>query len=165
MKSKRVIVRPKRMFRFGLACACSMLLMIVTSSCVSNDIPQSATSLASTGNLPVVSATSKPSKTIEQVTQNWRGSQHLDDIHLSKGLSCQNCHTIWPPKGAPANSDCIDCHAASFPASVSGPRPRGSTPHRSHRGELNCFQCHHSHEASVLYCNKCHPEMKYPGLK
>ena len=38
-------------------------------------------------------------------------------------------------------------------ATTANERPN---PHASHRGEVDCAECHHVHKASVTQCNQCH---------
>ncbi|CAG0942951.1 Fumarate reductase flavoprotein subunit [Anaerolineae bacterium] len=115
---------------------------------------QSTLAVVVSASRPTATATLVP-KTIEQVTQGWSNTRYMDYAHLSRGMTCQTCHTTWSPTDArPANSTCIDCHPDSVPAA--GVRRRGSTPHNAHIGVLNCFQCHHSHRSFELYCTRCH---------
>jgi hypothetical protein len=93
------------------------------------------------------------------------GPAFLTDRHTAEGMGCMGCHdTDTPGKGAFAETDtCLKCHEGSYDKLAElngslGPR----NPHDAHVGQLDCINCHHSHEASELYCEQCHSDL---GLK
>lgn len=165
-ETKWVIGSSKRTLRMGQVYVCSTVILLEMTACASSVAPMARSAFVPTKSDGALSATAaKPTKTISEVLQTADGSNLLDSVHLSKGLVCRDCHTLWPPSRIVSNSDCIACHTASFPTTTGASKRRASTPHRAHVGDLNCNQCHHAHEPSELFCNKCHTDMNYPDFK
>ena len=83
------------------------------------------------------------------------GRGHLIDKHAAKGVSCGQCHAQGASK-PPSTETCLACHGRTYEklaAMTGNDRPN---PHSSHRGEVDCAECHHVHKASVTSCNQCH---------
>ncbi len=85
----------------------------------------------------------------------------FEDIHLSAGMGCMDCHSAsevmgdgtfyvsMRQKGA-VNADCMNCHKEGGEAPVFNKKIK---PHKVHHGKLDCSACHVS--ASVS-CYNCH---------
>lgn len=79
--------------------------------------------------------------------------------HMDNGLKCVDCHGTDKPDSPAKTSACKSCHE-------NGPDVKIETTlndqkyvlpvHNAHTGSLRCTLCHRVHEASTLYCNKCH---------
>jgi hypothetical protein len=81
--------------------------------------------------------------------------QLLGDRHKAAGIACAGCHKETPPHVPVPTAVCMTCHGtyAAIAAKTANDTPN---PHASHKGDLPCESCHHSHKASVDYCAQCH---------
>lgn len=121
-------------------------------------VAQPTQTLFATSVPPKNTATPRPTKTLQEVTQGWANTRYLDYAHLSRGMTCATCHGTNTPTTLTTMQTCIDCHPTAVPTVVVS--RRDSTPHNAHIGSLNCFQCHHAHNPFELYCNRCHSSMQ-----
>ena len=85
------------------------------------------------------------------------GSGHgfLIDKHAGKGIACGKCHT-QNTNTPPTTKMCLACHGGTYEKLAAITANDKPNPHGSHRGEVNCAECHHIHKASVTLCNQCH---------
>jgi len=115
-------------------------------------------------SLPVFAASAAPSKNSDDA---------LAKKHSAAGLTCKQCHTAGIPAKNVANKNdfpriatkeaCLKCHG-NYKEIATGTTnyQKPFNPHYSHYGELECYQCHHVHQTSELFCNSCHTDMKIP---
>jgi fumarate reductase flavoprotein subunit len=85
------------------------------------------------------------------------GADHgfLIDKHVAARISCAQCHaqsTATPPPTA----TCLSCHGGTYAKLAAMTAKDAPNPHASHRGDVDCAECHHVHKASVTLCNQCH---------
>ena len=80
----------------------------------------------------------------------------LAEMHVSKGLTCKNCHVAGKPKPVPM-AKCVSCHDTKTLAKRTE-NVKPANPHNSrHYGtEADCNLCHHQHVPSEIKCNECH---------
>lgn len=81
---------------------------------------------------------------------------HLADRHLQRGVTCPQCHGEAAPSKAPSMDHCLNCHGGSYEALARTTADKTPNPHYTHVGDKECDVCHKGHEASVLFCNRCH---------
>jgi RecJ-like exonuclease len=83
------------------------------------------------------------------------GHGFLIDKHVTKGISCAQCHAqnMATP---PTTATCLGCHGGTYEKLAATTAKDQPNPHASHRGDLDCAECHHVHKASVTLCNQCH---------
>jgi len=86
---------------------------------------------------------------------SWATSDFLDNKHAKKNLNCMPCHESSFPDWAPTMDECFTCHVSYEHVSMLT-KDVEPNPHLSHYVDLRCTVCHKSHEASKLYCDKCH---------
>jgi fumarate reductase flavoprotein subunit len=127
--------------------------------------PRTQVTLAPTSVVVTPTLTMTEEKTIEQVTRSWPNSPYLDHAHMSKGLECQACHSVWLPQEIPSMNVCLSCHGNSYPALASKTNKLEPNPHMSHNGEIECISCHHAHKPFEYYCKICHTEIKTERFK
>lgn len=134
-----------------LALAATGSAVVLVASCAGPS-PTPARALTPTA-LPT--ATPRPVRTVEQVTQALPTSEFLDARHAARKVVCAACHA-QTPQAAPAKEVCLGCHGGSYTAL--GDKTAGGkfNPHRSHNGDLACTECHRMHEPFHLYCQDCH---------
>jgi fumarate reductase flavoprotein subunit len=86
-------------------------------------------------------------------------NKQLRGKHLENEIACVDCHGTENPKKMAKTSACKSCHD-SGPDVIINDTVDGieyNLPvHKAHTGPLRCSLCHKVHEASELYCNKCH---------
>jgi fumarate reductase flavoprotein subunit len=93
---------------------------------------------------------------------SWGSSDYLDHKHANNGTDCRSCHEADFPDTRASMDQCLNCHSSyeQLAELTSGLEPN---PHSSHYEDLRCTVCHKAHQASELYCNKCHEfEMTVP---
>jgi fumarate reductase flavoprotein subunit len=83
------------------------------------------------------------------------GHGFLIDKHVGAGLACNSCHSESPPSKQPDSAVCMTCHG-SYPQIAAKTATDEPNPHASHLGDIPCTNCHHIHQASVIYCSQCH---------
>lgn len=98
--------------------------------------------------------------------------------HYNMGVSCQTCHqrTLGESLGEVVNytignyyyplpqtelsmEKCFACHESYeklMPPLRTEITKEDRNPHAGHWGELECSECHHAHQDSVIYCEQCH---------
>ena len=93
---------------------------------------------------------------------SWATSDYLDNKHAEKNINCRPCHDSSFPDWAPTMDECLTCHV-SYEHISELTKDVEPNPHLSHYIDLRCTVCHKSHEASKLYCDKCHKfDLKVP---
>ena len=102
----------------------------------------------------------------------------LAHVHYGMGVSCQKCHQrtlgesiVEVGKYLGGNNDsslpmsevtmdkCFACHESYeklIPPISTRVTLKDRNPHTGHWGELECSECHNSHQDSVVYCDECH---------
>ncbi len=96
---------------------------------------------------------------VAAITKAIATSPYLDGKHAAKDMQCATCHTAMPPKEAPANQTCLQCHFGSYTALADKTKSVSPNPHKSHEGEIPCADCHRGHEAFFFKCGApCHTE-------
>jgi len=83
------------------------------------------------------------------------GHGFLIDKHAAKGVSCAQCHT-QSTATPPTTATCLSCHGGTYEKLAAMTQKDEPNPHASHRGDVDCAECHHVHKASVTLCNQCH---------
>jgi len=83
------------------------------------------------------------------------GHGFLIDKHVTKGVSCAQCHTNSTAT-PPTMATCLSCHGGTYEKLAAITVKDQPNPHASHRGDVDCAECHHVHKASVTLCNQCH---------
>jgi hypothetical protein len=94
--------------------------------------------------------------------RSWAASEYLDFRHNRHKVTCQPCHGTYSPEKRASKAQCLTCHESyeHVAALTANLEPN---PHESHYGKIRCTLCHKAHEASELYCNKCHDfELQMP---
>ncbi len=136
----------------------SVCLLLLASACASPTPKPTPTPdlLARLDAMPT--ATPKPRKTVAEVQQALSKSPYMDSKHISKGLTCQSCHTPFPPQGVPDSKVCLSCHGGTYSDLAAKTSKLDPNPHKSHLGEEPCTSCHYSHEPFVYLCHTCHNE-------
>lgn len=82
-------------------------------------------------------------------------SQEFRQRHGQFGVACATCHGTDFSAGVPV-ATCLACHG-SYEVLAERSRHVVPNPHAPHHlGEVRCGQCHREHQASVLFCNRCH---------
>lgn len=90
------------------------------------------------------------------------GKGFLIDKHAAAGVTCAKCHVESTAK-PPAMATCLSCHGGTYAKLAAQTAQDQPNPHESHRGEVDCAECHHVHKVSVTKCNECHTyDMKTP---
>ncbi len=144
--------------RMWIVLVCSIVVLVLVSACASPTPKPTPTLTLDEQIAAFPTLTPIAVKNVEQVTKSWHTSQFMDNKHLSKGLSCNVCHTAMPPQGAPKSEVCLGCHGASYEAMAEKTSKLTPNPHKSHLGEPLCADCHYSHEPFVFKCRECHFE-------
>jgi len=83
------------------------------------------------------------------------GHGFLIDSHVKAGVSCAQCHT-QNTATPPTTQTCLTCHGGTYAKLAATTEKDLPNPHASHRGDVDCAECHHVHKASVTLCNQCH---------
>jgi len=83
------------------------------------------------------------------------GHGFLIDKHVAAKVTCAQCHTQTTAT-PPTTATCLSCHGGSYDKLAAMTAKDEPNPHQSHRGEVDCAECHHVHTASVTLCNQCH---------
>jgi len=83
------------------------------------------------------------------------GHGFLIDKHVAAGISCAQCHT-QSTATPPTTATCLSCHGGAYDKLAAMTVKDEPNPHASHRGDVDCAECHHVHKASVTLCNQCH---------
>jgi hypothetical protein len=108
-----------------------------------------ASALAGLAQLAVLSAFAQAS------SAPGAGHGFLIDKHVAASMSCAQCHmpnTASPPTTA----TCLSCHGGTYEKLAAVTAKDEPNPHASHRGDVDCAECHHVHKVSVTLCNQCH---------
>lgn len=83
------------------------------------------------------------------------GAKMGADRHVSRGVTCQNCHGNDMSKPAyPDRNTCFQCHEEKGLINKTKnlkPTNPHSAPHNN-----ECTLCHMQHEKPVNYCETCH---------
>lgn len=82
-------------------------------------------------------------------------------LHLSKGLTCGNCHKESAPQedSTVDNDKCLACHGSYEElAKKTQKAEKPDNPHSSHQGKLECNRCHSGHSKTKSYCLECHSD-------
>lgn len=115
---------------------------------------------------------------MEHNVQSYLTSNNLDSMHRQAGVQCKECHD-YPvdaeimggiryvtntyevtddgriPKQEYTDEMCLQCHI-SDEYLVNATDFLYYNPHLSHWGELECRECHFSHEPQYNLCAECH---------
>jgi len=83
------------------------------------------------------------------------GHGFLIDKHVAAGVSCAQCHT-QNTATPPTMATCLSCHGGTYEKLATLTAKDEPNPHASHRGSVDCAECHHVHKVSVTLCNQCH---------
>lgn len=82
-------------------------------------------------------------------------AQELKGKHKENSIACVDCHKTETPDSPADVEACVECHGTQEDmAKVTEKLP--INPHDSHLGEIDCTECHKTHEPSVIFCNQCH---------
>jgi hypothetical protein len=93
---------------------------------------------------------------------SWGSSDYLDHKHADNGTDCRSCHEADFPDTRGSMDQCLSCHI-SYEHLAELSSGLEANPHNSHYEDLRCTVCHKAHQASELYCNKCHEfELEVP---
>jgi hypothetical protein len=112
---------------------------------------------------------------IKSHVESYLNGRTLDNVHKQASVGCKDCHvdyTLWKEiksayryisgndetvlfKRKFPQTMCTRCHISiEYLAVKTDFLPRN--PHESHFPELECGQCHRSHEKQIDYCSRCH---------
>lgn len=81
--------------------------------------------------------------------------KEVKGTHGKLGVSCTACHGDKSPPLTPEIAACLACHK-SYPEVAARTNALKPNPHDSHKGEVECSDCHSTHGTSRLMCNDCH---------
>jgi fumarate reductase flavoprotein subunit len=89
------------------------------------------------------------------------GKTLLADLHKAAYVECTDCHgkgkaVVVDDGEKQVNFNCVVCHGDLAKVAEKGKEKGHVNAHSSHLGQINCTACHHGHERSEAYCNKCH---------
>jgi hypothetical protein len=83
--------------------------------------------------------------------RSWGTSSFEDHKHALKKVDCLGCHGEPFPTNDVPMANCLKCHGSfeklAQKAPIHGP---------THRGPLECRECHKAHAKSVSMCTQCH---------
>jgi hypothetical protein len=85
------------------------------------------------------------------------------DRHKALKIACAGCHGEDAPKKAAPAETCKKCHQ-SIEAVAEKTKNLKPNPHKNHITEgmdVACTQCHGSHKADDIICERCHSGMKF----
>jgi hypothetical protein len=104
---------------------------------------------------------------------SWHDSNLLAKKHADAGVKCHDCHEPSvsqqtsegikyitgdfekPLKQRQFSKDnCLKCH--DYNDVTAKTNFSGINPHKSHKGELECYTCHSMHRQSTVLCAQCH---------
>lgn len=70
-------------------------------------------------------------------------------------FQCAQCHSASVSQ-MPQTKDCLGCHGSES-AVAERTAKLSPNPHDSHRGSVDCTECHRAHDKqNILMCNDCH---------
>jgi len=92
---------------------------------------------------------------LAQTSAPGAGHGFLIDKHMKANVDCAKCHT-QSTATPPTMVTCLSCHGGTYEKLAAMTEKDMPNPHASHRGDVDCDQCHHVHKASETVCNQCH---------
>jgi|WetSurMetagenome_2_1015567.scaffolds.fasta_scaffold35459_3 hypothetical protein len=85
------------------------------------------------------------------------------DRHKALKIACVGCHGEEDPKKPATAEACSKCHQ-SLEAVAERTKNLKPNPHHNHLtegSEVACTQCHASHKADDIICERCHSGLKF----
>lgn len=75
-------------------------------------------------------------------------------------FNCQQCHQAQPTS-IPKQDVCSSCHG-DYSKLIAKTKAMKVNPHDSHKGRIECTECHAVHQKPRFMCNDCHA---FDGMK